>query len=103
MNINKKEEYYKVLEKNTIEKEMQAGEKVLLANKTALLSGKDQQIIETVFFKIFSALRQFPENYPRERLVSLLLSFFKKDELKFFYTYAMPIFPLAYTSYLLAL
>lgn len=44
-NINKKEEYYRVLEKNTIEKEMQSGEKLLLANKTNLLSGKDQPIL----------------------------------------------------------
>ena len=82
---------------------MQAGEKLLLANKTTLLSGKDQQIIETVFYKIFAALSLFPEDYPKERLKSLLFSFFKKEELKFLYTYAMPIFPLSYTSYLLAL
>lgn len=82
---------------------MQAGEKLLLANKTTLLSGKDQQVIETVFYKIFAALSQFPEDYPKERLRSLLFSFFKKEELKFLYTYAMPIFPLSYTSYLLAL
>lgn len=30
MNLNKKEEYYKVLEKSTIEKEMQIGEKRLM-------------------------------------------------------------------------
>jgi hypothetical protein len=31
------------------------------------------------------------------------LAFFRKEELKFLYTYAMPIFPLAYSSYLSAL
>lgn len=45
ININKQEQYYKVLQKNTIQKEMQNGEKILLANKTSLLSGKDQPIL----------------------------------------------------------
>lgn len=57
---------------------MQAGEKLMLANKTALLSGKDYQIMESVFNKIFVAVASFPENHPRERLKALLFSFFKK-------------------------
>lgn len=77
--MGKREEYYRVLEKNTIEKEMQAGEKLLLANKTALLSGKDQQIIEGVFLKVFTAVAQFPPDYPSERLRALLFSFFRKE------------------------
>lgn len=81
---------------------MQAGEKLLLAHKTALLSGKDQQLIESVFQRIFTALAQFPTDYPSERLLALLFSFFRKEELKFLYTYAMPIFPVALTSYLWA-
>jgi hypothetical protein len=53
--------------------------------------------------KIFNTLSQFPEDYPKERIKSLLFSFFRKEELKFLYTYAMPIFPLAYTAYLSAI
>lgn len=82
---------------------MQTGEKLMLSNKTALLSGKDYQIMESVFTKIFSAVALFPENHPHDRLKALLFSFFKKEELKFLYTYAMPIFPLAYRSYFKAL
>ncbi len=82
---------------------MQTGEKALLANKSALLSGKDPQVIEGVFMRVFAALAFFPHDYPQERLKGLLFSFFRKEELKFLYTYAMPIFPLAFTSYLTAI
>jgi hypothetical protein len=82
---------------------MQNGEKLMLSSKTALLSGKDYHIMESVFTKIFSAVAPFPDSHPKERLKVLLFSFFKKDELKFLYTYAMPIFPLAYRSYFKAL
>ena len=45
MNLGKLYEYFKIIEKNTIEREMQAGEKLFLSNKTSLLSGKDPQLI----------------------------------------------------------
>lgn len=79
---------------------MQIAEKLFLSHKTTLLSGKDVQIIENSFLKILNSLSQFPEDYPKDRIKTLLFSFFRKEELKFLYTYAMPIFPLAYTAYL---
>jgi hypothetical protein len=103
INMGKREDYFRLFEKNTIEREMQAGEKALLANKSALLSGKDPQIIESVVMRVFAALAFFPPDYPQERLRGLLFSFFRKEELKFLYTYAMPIFPLAFSSYLAAI
>jgi len=44
---------------------MQAGEKLLVANKTNLMSGKDQHILDNVFNKIFLSVHQFPDNYPK--------------------------------------
>ena len=79
INLGKKEEYFRVLEKNTIEKEMNVGEKVLVSNKTNLLSGKDANIMESVFTKILESVCQFPENYPQDRLKNILFSFFKKE------------------------
>ena len=82
---------------------MQVGEKELLINKSHLLSGRQSQIMDSVFLNIFSSVNSLPDNHPKERLKYLLFSFFKKEELKFLYTYAMPIFPLAYKSYFNAL
>lgn len=79
MNLGKQEEYFKLIEKNTIEKEMQNGEKLMLANKTSLLSGKDYHIIVAVFTKVFASVAPFPATHPPARLKSLLFSFFKKD------------------------
>lgn len=79
VNLGKKEDYYKIFEKNTVEREMQAGEKALLANKSPLLSGKDGHIIEAVFLRVFSAVAQFPPDYPTDRLKSLLFNFFRKE------------------------
>jgi len=59
--------------------------------------------MDGIFSKIFEAFNQFPEDYPQERLQNIIFSFFKKEEIKFLYTYAMPIFPLAYSSYLNAI
>ena len=60
VNLGKREEYFRVLEKNTIEKEISLGEKLLVSNKTSLLSGKDSHIMENVFSKILEAVHQFP-------------------------------------------
>jgi hypothetical protein len=102
-NLGKQEEYFKIIERITLEKEMQAGEKLLLSNKTTLLSGKDAQTMEAVFAKIFRSAAGFPASHPKDRLKGLMFAFFKKEELKFLYTYAMPIFPLAYKAYFAAL
>ena len=60
VNLGKKEEYFKVLEKNTIEKEINLGQKLLVSNKTSLLSGKDSHIMDNVFTKVLEAVYQFP-------------------------------------------
>ena len=103
MNLGKQEEYFRIIERNTMEREMQTGEKELLANKSHLLSGRESQIMENVFTSIFSSVASLPESHPKQRIKHLLFAFFKKEELKFLYTYAMPIFPLAYRSYFNAL
>ena len=64
MNLGKKEEYFKIIERNTIEREMQTGEKELLANKSHLLSGRQSQVMDTVFFNIFSSVASLPDSHP---------------------------------------
>ena len=103
VNMGKSEEYYRVLERHSIEAEIHSGQKLLLANKTTLLSGREQPLLQSVFVKILKAVREFPEDYPHARLENLVVGFFRREELKFLYTYAMPIFPIAFRSYLSAI
>ena len=60
MNLGKQEEYFRIIERNTMEREMQTGEKELLANKSHLLSGRESQIMENVFTSIFSSVASLP-------------------------------------------
>lgn len=63
----------------------------------------DGQLIAEFFTRLFAATSRFPPSYPKERLFALIQSFLRKEELKFLYTYVMPIFPVSYLAYIRAL
>lgn len=44
-------------------------------------------------------IKQLPADYPHERIVKLLTSFLAKKEFNFLYTYTLPLFPNAYSTF----
>ena len=107
--MGKENVYYEIIEETLVGREFTTLESALISNKQALLSGKEEHILQAFFNKLFTLIQEFPTEeeytypYSAERILCILYRYLNKKELSFLFTYMMPIFPMSYTAYMAAL